>query len=111
MDKEVMKGSIDILLLSLIEKRDLYGYEMMGILKKLSDDTYHMSEGTLYAALKRMERKTWVTSYWSDTDAGRRKYYHITQPGKKELQRKLANWQWMNHLIQRVSEESQWAQS
>lgn len=111
MDKEVMKGSIDILLLSLIEKRDLYGYEMMRVLKQLSDDTYHMSEGTLYAALKRMERKTWIISYWSETESGRRKYYHITDSGKKELQRKLANWEWMNQLVRQVSGDLQWTQS
>ena len=104
MDKEMMKGSIDLLLLSLIEQRDVYGYEIMRILKRLSDDTYEMSEGTLYAALKRMERRGWVTSYWKETDIGRRKYYHITEDGKKELQRKKANWDWMNTLIRKSSE-------
>jgi len=104
MDKEMMKGSIDLLLLSLIEQRDLYGYEMMRILKRLSDDTYEMSEGTLYAALKRMERREWVQSYWKETDIGRRKYYHITDEGKKELERKKANWDWMNTLIRKSSE-------
>lgn len=104
MDKEMMKGSIDILLLSLIEQRDLYGYEMTRIIKHLSDDTYEMSEGTLYAALKRMERKAWISSYWKDTDSGRRKYYHITKDGKVELQKKRENWEWMTDLIKRSSE-------
>ncbi len=104
MDKEMMKGTIDILLLSLIEQRDLYGYEMTRILKRLSDDTYEMSEGTLYAALKRMERRGWITSYWKETDSGRRKYYHITNEGKKELTAKKENWDWMSSLIQKSSE-------
>ena len=60
MDKEMMKGSIDLLLMSLISQKDLYGYEMIQILKSLSEETYEMSEGTLYAALKRLERKGWV---------------------------------------------------
>jgi len=104
MDKEMMKGSIDLLLLSLIEQRDLYGYEMMRILKRLSDDTYDMSEGTLYAALKRMERRGWIQSYWKETEIGRRKYYNITEDGKKELIRKRANWDWMNTLVRKSSE-------
>jgi len=99
-----MKGSIDLLLLSLIEQRDLYGYEMMRILKRLSDDTYDMSEGTLYAALKRMERRGWIQSYWKETEIGRRKYYNITEDGKKELIRKRANWDWMNTLVRKSSE-------
>lgn len=104
MDKEMMKGSIDLLLLSLIVQRDLYGYEMIQILKSLSDETYEMSEGTLYAALKRLERKEWVESYWSVTDSGRRKYYHITDDGKKALESKRENWKWMDTLVRKSSE-------
>src|SRR5690625_3879655 len=104
MDKEMMKGTIDILLLSLIEQRDLYGYEMTRILKQLSDDTYEMSEGTLYASLKRMERRGWVESYWKDTESGRRKYYRMKDDGKKELISKKENWDWMSSLIQKTSE-------
>lgn len=104
MDNEMMKGSIDLLLLSLIEKRDLYGYEMTRILKRLSDDTYEMSEGTLYAALKRMERKGWIQSYWKNTESGRRKYYRMTNDGIKELQHKKENWEWMDALIRKSAE-------
>lgn len=104
MDKEMMKGSIDLLLLSLIEQRDLYGYEMTKVLKRLSDDTYEMSEGTLYAALKRMERKQFIESYWQETENGRRKYYRMTKQGRKELVLKKSNWQWMNDLVKKSSE-------
>jgi DNA-binding PadR family transcriptional regulator len=105
MDKEMMKGSIDLLLLSLIEQRDLYGYEMTRILKRLSDDAYEMSEGTLYAALKRMERKAWIEAYWHEAESGqRRKYYQITKDGEKELKAKKQNWQWMNDLVKRSAE-------
>jgi len=104
LDKEMMKGSIDLLLLSIINQRDLYGYELIQIIKRLSDNTYEMSEGTLYAALKRLERKGFVQSYWKETESGRRKYYHMTDSGKKELQLKRENWKWMDSLIQRSSE-------
>src|SRR5690625_4767632 len=104
MDKEMMKGSMDLLLLSLIEQRDVYGYAILRILIRLSDETYEMSEVALYAAVKRMESRERVTSYWKETDSGRRKYYHITEDGKKELQRKKANWDWMNTLIRKSSE-------
>lgn len=104
MDKEMMKGSIDLLLLSLISQRDLYGYEIIQILKRLSEDTYEMSEGTLYSALKRLERKRWIESYWSEDDGGRRKYYHITDDGNREFENKQKNWQWLNTLIRKSSE-------
>lgn len=104
MDKEMMKGSIDLLILALIEKEDMYGYEITRKLKQLSDDTYEMSEGTLYAALKRMERKEWIQSYWLDTESGRRKYYKMTEDGTEELARKQDNWRWMDALVRRSAE-------
>jgi len=104
MDKEMMKGSVDLLLLSLIKQRDLYGYEMTKLLKQLSDDQYEMSEGTLYPALKRLERKKWVESYWSETPAGRRKYYKMTEEGLMELEKKQADWQRVNQLVRKSSE-------
>ncbi|WP_077624637.1 PadR family transcriptional regulator [Sediminibacillus massiliensis] len=104
MDKEMMKGSIDLLLLSLVSQRDLYGYEMTRILKQYSEDVYQMSEGTLYSALKRLERKKWLDSYWSETEQGRRKYYRITEDGRRELEQKRANWKLIESLVRKSSE-------
>ncbi|BAQ10247.1 PadR family transcriptional regulator [Sporosarcina sp. FSL W7-1349] len=104
MDQEMMKGSIDLLLLSLIAQRDLYGYEIVKVLKEISDGTYEMGEGTLYAALKRLERKQWVSSYWQEGESGRRKYYRLTDEGRTALASKQENWKWMNTLIRRSSE-------
>ncbi|WP_144558450.1 PadR family transcriptional regulator [Shouchella miscanthi] len=104
MDKEMMKGSIDFLLLTLIDAHDLYGYEMTKKLKNLSGETYSMSEGTLYPALKRMEKKQWISSYWNEETGTRRKYYTITDDGKQELQRKKKDWATLNLLIKRTGE-------
>ncbi|MFZ4453946.1 PadR family transcriptional regulator [Salibacterium aidingense] len=102
MDKEMMKGNIDLILLSLIANRDLYGYEMTKKLKELSNEAYHMSEGTLYPALKRMERKGWVEAYWSAPEGARRKYYTITEDGAKELERKRRDWASLNDLMNKT---------
>ncbi|MBS7531682.1 helix-turn-helix transcriptional regulator [Hazenella sp. IB182353] len=100
MDKEIMKGSIDILLLTLLQSQDRYGYEIVRMLKEQSQDLYNMSEGTLYPALKRLEKKNWLESYWDNGEVGaRRKYYRITEDGRKELKRKLTEWEKVTHLI------------
>ena len=104
MDKEMMKGNIDLILLSLIAKEDLYGYEMTKKLRSISDESYQMSEGTLYPSLKRMEKKGWVESYWDDRSGKRRKYYHVTDDGVRELKKKRADWGVLNDLVQRTSE-------
>lgn len=101
MDKELLKGSIDILLLSIISKKDTYGYEIVKSLSEKNNELYNMSEGTLYPALKRLESKTFITSYWGNSEqGGRRKYYNITESGKKELEKKITEWKALYNLIQ-----------
>ncbi|WP_227394925.1 PadR family transcriptional regulator [Jeotgalibacillus aurantiacus] len=103
MDKEIMKGSIDILLLSLVSRQDMYGYEMVKSLKVSSEDLYEMGEGTLYPALKRLEKKGWMESYWREVEPGpRRKYYRITLNGQEELERKQSEWDKITALIKTV---------
>jgi DNA-binding PadR family transcriptional regulator len=106
LNKEMMKGSIDILLLSLIEKEDLYGYEIAKRLKEKSNDLYSMGEGTLYPALQRLEKQNLIKAYWGDSESGgRRKYYCITEEGKKELSKKINEWDVLNQLIKSCRED------
>ena len=110
MDKELLKGSIDILLLSQIAGKDMYGYEMVKVLQQKSDQLYKMSEGTLYPALQRLEQKNYVKSYWGNSNTGgRRKYYKITENGKKYFVKKIDEWNRMSELINYCKEEAfQW---
>lgn len=101
----MMKGSIDIMLLSELNRHDSYGYEIVKNLKLRSNNLYDMSEGTLYPALKRLENKGFVESYWGETiDGGRRKYYRIMESGKIELTRKISHWKDLNLMIVNVTE-------
>ncbi len=105
MNKEMMKGSIDILLLSLIQGEDLYGYEIAKRLKEKSKELYSMGEGTLYPALQRLEKRNVIRAYWGEAEGGgRRKYYSITEAGKKELAEKLKDWDMLNNLIKACRE-------
>lgn len=100
MDKEMLKGSTDILLLSLLEKEDMYGFLIAKRLKEKSRELYEMGEGTLYPALQRLERKKLIAGRWGDSETGaRRKYYSITAEGKTYLARKLKEWDALHRLI------------
>jgi DNA-binding PadR family transcriptional regulator len=106
MNKEIMKGSVDIVMLSLIIKEDLYGYEIAKRLKEKSNNLYSIGEGTLYPALQRLEKQELITSYWGDSESGgRRKYYNITEKGKKELENRLNEWDTLNNFIKSCREE------
>lgn len=106
MNNEIMKGSIDILILILISKEDLYGYKIAKIIKEKSNMDYSMGEGTLYPALKRLECKDLIKSYWQDNNSTyKRKYYSITSLGKKVLQENLNEWTKITKLINNCLED------
>lgn len=105
MDKEMMKGSIDLLLLSLLSQKELYGYEMTKILRRMSEGQYEIGEGTLYPALKRLERQEFIEGYWQESESGRRKYYRLTDIGKTELERKRSNFSFLENLVRKSAED------
>jgi len=93
-NKELMKGSTSILILSLLDKENMYGYQITQELKKASENVFEMKEGTLYPMLHGLENDEAITSYWYDAENGkRRKYYQITKEGKKLLKNKKAEWE------------------
>ncbi len=105
MNKELMKGNIDIILLLLIAKEDLYGYEIAKRLKEKSNNLYIIAEGTLYPALQRLEKSKLIESYWGDSsNGGRRKYYRITEEGKKDLSKRLTAWDSLGNIVKSCRE-------
>lgn len=106
MNKEIMKGSIDILILLLINQGDTYGYEIAKNIKEKSEGLYSIAEGTMYPALKRLEEKGYIESYWQDSDiTGKRKYYRITQAGKDSLKIRINEWGSITKIIISLMEE------
>ncbi|NOW04768.1 PadR family transcriptional regulator [Clostridium beijerinckii] len=99
MDIEIFKGSIDILILCSLDSRTSYGYEIIKLIKKQSNNTYEIGEGTLYASLKRLESKDLITSFWEFKDDRNRKYYNITNSGKKYLDEKILGIKNLNILL------------
>lgn len=100
-NKELLKGHIDTLILSLLNKRDMYGYEIAKMVRTKSDGVFELKEGTLYLSLKRLEKKEWIQSYWSNEQGAgaRRKYYQMTDQGRKNYKNKLEEWIFIKKLI------------
>lgn len=100
-NKEVLKGHIDTLILSLLNSRDMYGYEIAKMVREKSKEQFELKEGTLYLSLKRLEKNEWIESYWSDEQGpgGRRKYYKLTQLGEEGFNQKRKEWEFVKQLI------------
>lgn len=103
LNKELMKGSTTMLILNLLKSEDMYGYQMISELKKRSDETFTLQEGTLYPILHALENQNCITSFWVDTEAGRRrKYYKITKDGLKLLEEKQREWQFYTSTVNKM---------
>lgn len=93
LNKEMLKGTIDILILSVLSENDSYGYEISKIIKRKTEGTFEMLEATLYLSLKRLEKQKAIESYWGkESGGGRRKYYKITESGKEHLSKLIKEW-------------------
>ena len=92
-DKGLMAGSTTMMILSLLEGSDMYGYQMIEELARRSNDTFQMKEGTLYPILHGLEKDKYLSSYQQEAPTGRqRKYYKITRRGKELLEEKRQEW-------------------
>ena len=91
-NKELLKGSTVILVLTLLSRRDMYGYEIVKELGLLSEGVFELKEGTLYPILHTLEAERWVDAYWQEHDGRRRKYYRLTEEGRGRLKEKKAEW-------------------
>ena len=91
--RELVKGSINYLLLSLIGQQPMYGYQIMKELEGRSQGYFKLKEGTLYPALHRLEKAGLLVGRWLPLSAGRqRRYYHITEKGRSILVEQIAQW-------------------
>lgn len=91
---DLLRGSTDILLLSLIDEMgSTYGYEMIKEIEKRSRGFFHCKEGTIYPALRKMENDGLTRGGWVELPNGqRRRYYKITAKGQEALAKKIAIW-------------------
>ncbi len=104
---ELKKGSVQLCLLALISKQQKYGFQIVKELRELSDGFFDLKEGTLYPALRRLEERGFVESHWVEPETGiPRKYYRITEKGRRALSEALAVWDRMTTGAKRVLEEA-----
>ena len=93
-DKNILSGNTAMLILKLLEEKDMYGYQIIEELAKKSDETFRLKTGTLYPILHGLENDAVVSSYDDNADTLRvRKYYHLTDKGKTLLKKKQSEWE------------------
>lgn len=93
MNKSIVSGSTAMLILRLLEEKDLYGYEMIDLLRQRSNNVFELKAGTLYPLLHSLEVKNLVTSYEAEYNGKVRRYYKLTKDGNRYLNKKRQEWE------------------
>lgn len=102
-EKVLSIGNSTMLILKLLSERDMYGYEMVEELRRRSQNVFEMKAGTLYPLLHTMEDNGYVIPYEKKAGVRKtRKYYHITEEGKKVFEQKHTEWQTYAQAIMNV---------
>ncbi len=100
--KELIKGSTSLLVMSVLKGKDLYGYRIIKELEIRSENAFEFKEGTLYPILHALEKEGFLESYWDEIDGRKRKYYHLTSKGLKQLDSKKQEWKFYSESVDRV---------
>lgn len=91
---EIPRGQLSCVILSTLKEQDKYGYEIIDEVLKNSQGKISIKQPSLYSSLKRMEDQSLISSYWRDSDiGGKRHYYHLTDLGKKHLEKWQADYE------------------
>ena len=98
-DRSLVSGSTSMLILKLLEEKDMYGYEMIEELEKRSEYVFSLKAGTMYPLLHAMESKKHLVSYEKEAQG---RYYTITKQGRAELLKKKEAWETYSKAVGQV---------
>lgn len=103
MDKNLIGGSAILLVLTLLDEKDMYGYQIIKEIDKRSDSTFQFKEGSLYPVLHKLDNNGYVKSYTAKGENGKnRRYYQITKAGKGELKEQEEQWKNFSISVNKV---------
>ncbi|HKL47212.1 MAG TPA: PadR family transcriptional regulator [Candidatus Izemoplasmatales bacterium] len=100
---DVIRGHIDTIILNLLTEKDMYGYELVSVIKERSNNLFNIKEATLYSVLQRLEKKALIASYLGEKSYGRkRRYYQITSLGKAYLKEMVKEWKILKKIMHKM---------
>ncbi len=103
-DRELKKGSAELLILSLIETTARHGYEISKLIESRSEGTLRFQVASLYPLLYRLEARGWIQGRWVEkTGQRRRRFYRLTPEGRKVLALQRKGWKQFAEAIRRIT--------
>ncbi|MBO0818881.1 MAG: helix-turn-helix transcriptional regulator [Actinobacteria bacterium] len=102
MERERLKGHLDLLLLSVLAAGPAHGYAIISGLRERSEGMFDLPEGTIYPALHRLEGSGLLSSSWAEADGRRRRVYALTHAGVAALSAEQIQWRRFARGVQAV---------
>ena len=100
---DLVQGTLDLLLLKILALETLHGWAIGQRLRQVSGDELHVSDGSLYPALHKLEQQGWIKADWRTSELGRRaKFYSLTASGRRNLEEQSEEWRRLSSAISRV---------
>jgi PadR family transcriptional regulator, regulatory protein PadR len=101
---EVLQGTLDLIVLQTLDSMGpQLGYGIARRIEQVSDDILRLNEGTVYAALMRLQQRRWISATWGTSENNRKaKFYAITSAGRRQLAREVETWDRLASLIARL---------
>ena len=100
---ELVQGTLDMLILKTLALEPVHGYGIQLRIEQVSKGIFRVNPGSLFPALRRLEREGWLTTEWRETENGRRaKYYNLTRTGRKQMRAELRDWEKRTAAIARI---------
>ena len=101
-NSELVRGSLDLMVLSILADGPKYGYRIAQSLREASGDLVGMPAGTLYPLLHRLEDDKLIQSRWDDSTGRRRKWYELTAAGRSRVHQQARQWQAYVAVVERL---------
>jgi transcriptional regulator len=102
MKPDAVRGHLDALVLAVVEESPQHGYAIMEALQRRSGGALDLPTGTLYPALRRLERAGYLTSQWSTVGGRQRRTYQLTAAGRRTLATERSQWRDFSAVIEGV---------
>jgi PadR family transcriptional regulator PadR len=99
MKPDTLRGHLDALLLAVLDGRKLHGYAIIEALHLRSDGALDLPTGTVYPALRRLERAGWLASEWDVVSGRKRRTYRLTRSGEQALAAERVEWREFTTVI------------
>ena len=99
---DLIRGHIDTIILHSLMESDKFAQQISDDVELKSDGEYKINQATLYSSLKRLESLKLVSSYWHDFEGGRRKFFNITEYGRKTVEDNLSSWVYSRSIIDKL---------